>query len=129
MGAIYANKDYVQFGYKEHQACNYCQEECQTKEHLIRECEYVQTLWDEIGKGLLGRNISMKEKIIGSTDSATDFVIFKAAKYILQCNFHNKPMAYEELKRMLINFMAVEQEIGNKKGWDNGRREWWKYVT
>lgn len=128
-GLTYTNANYHIFGVKPDPKCFFCDEISQTFFHLFLECQHIQDFRDVIEmRGLnLVATLTDKERIIGTGNSALDFILMELNYYIHKINYWERQPSSVEFWAWIQNIQSIEYQIASNKNkislhlykWDN----------
>ena len=115
---MYTNKDYSKFGHKDSPACQYCDCEVQTFEHLFYECQGVINFRKKLSeKWQCSQKDDQKAwiNIALWPSQHFAFIVLASNLYTQHTNWKNSPLSVTEFKAHLSQQRSIEEEIAIKR--------------
>ena len=121
--ALITNIQLRRWGIKQTELCTFCEKYVESTVHLMWECEFVQTIWQNVETYINRYNIALTEfnvknvmlnTVAFNTANVKNFLCLVTKQYIYRKKCENKRPMFEELKSIFIFIECVEKFIAIK---------------
>ena len=118
---LYLKKSLYKMKLADTPVCTFCQREEETINHLLKECEYSKTLWNDIQNWLEGDlpNIKSQSVVLGFVERQfygrmENFLLLLYKIFIYINKLSNKSVRFEGFKVYIKDIMKIEEKIASK---------------
>jgi hypothetical protein len=112
-GLLYGNHSLYRFGYRQTKACDSCEHDDQTMDHILLDCPKAHDLREHV-YSKMQLSPSRLEGLTGLGTPAADFIIIHLNKFLHQCKYLEQTPHIASFTAMIKSEMKIEETIAMK---------------